>query len=254
MSYTTQPGGLNRLLGSLPSEDEAYLASIGRFSQPPQGQILSSPATAGNDVWFPHTGVVALTVTDSAGRSAQTGLVGQEGCVGLETVFDPIATLQDAIVQIEGATWVFPASQLRSAGAGRPSIQAALSRFLYGLAAQSMQTIACNRLHSLLTRCCRWLFTFQDCVASNELSVTRENLATLLGNGRPHVNRLLANLEKSGLPRRHRGRIRLPGRFGLETHTCECYRAIRHISTSLDRLRTSKSRVTPATDTLFATK
>jgi CRP-like cAMP-binding protein len=238
MSYTTQGGGFNRLLASLPPDDGAHLASISRLSHPLQGLNLTSRLARGNDVWFPHTGVVALIATDAAGRSVQTGLVGHEGCVGLETVFDTIVTLPEASVQIEGTMSVIPAGQLRSALADRPSIQSALLRFLYGLAAQSMQTIACNRLHSLLARCCRWLLTFQDRVAGDDLPLTQENLATLLGHGRPHINHLLASLEKAGLVRRHRGRIRLLDRSGLAERTCDCYRAVRHISESLDLLGT----------------
>jgi len=236
MSFTAQTGGPNRLLASLPPEDEAYLASISRLSHPSRGQALTGRSTPGSDVWFPHTGVVALTATDSAGRSVQTGIVGHDGCIGLELAFDTITAPPEASVQIEGSMSVIPASQLRSALTERPLIQEALSRFLYGLAAQSMQTIACNRLHSLPARCCRWLLTFQDRAASDDLPLTQENLATLLGHGRPRVNRLLAGLEKDGLVRRYRGRIRLLNRSGLEKRTCDCYRVVRHISASLDLL------------------
>jgi CRP-like cAMP-binding protein len=238
MSHSMHAGNGNRLLASLPSEDAAYLGSISRLSRPPQGQTLTRRSAPGSDVWFPHTGVVALTVTDALGRSVQTGLIGCEGCVGLEAVLDPVATLPEAVVQIEGPSSVISASQLRAAAVERPSIQGALSRFLYGLAAQSLQTIACNRLHSLLARCCRWLFSFQDRVASDDLPLTQENLATLLGNGRPGVNRLLAGLERNGLLRRHRGRIHLLGRSGLEEQACDCYGAVRSISVSIDLLRT----------------
>jgi len=189
-------------------------------------------------VWFPHTGVVALTATDAAGRSVQTGLVGKEGCVGLEALFGPTVTLPEAVVQIEGPMSVITANDLRAALSHRPSIQAALSRFLFSLSAQSMQTIACNRLHSLVSRCCRWLLTIQDRAETDDLPLTQENLATLLGSGRPRINAVLAGLEKKGLVRRHRGRIRLLRRSGLETCACECYRTVRHTCASLEVSRT----------------
>jgi CRP-like cAMP-binding protein len=238
MSYATQSGEFNQLLASLPPDDGAYLASISRRLHPSQGQALTSRSAPGSDVWFPHSGVIALTATDAAGRSVQTGLIGYEGCVGLESVFGPVAMLPDASVQIGGAMTAIPAAQLRSAFSERPSIQAALFRFLYGLAAQSMQTVACNLLHSLVARCCRWLLTFQDRLASDTLALTQENLATLLGNGRPHVNRLLANLEKGGLVQRQRGHIRLLDRSGLEIQACGCYRSVRDVSASLHLFRT----------------
>jgi CRP-like cAMP-binding protein len=178
-----------------------------------------------NDIWFPHTGVVALIATDASGRSVQTGLVGREGGVGLEALFGETAPLPDSVVQIEGAMSILPASALRRALSERPAIQGALSQFLYGLSAQSLQTIACNRLHSLIARCCRWLLTLQDRAGCDDLPLTQENLAMLLGGGRSRVNVLLARLERHGLVRRRRGRIRLTGRAGLEAQSCECYRS-----------------------------
>jgi CRP-like cAMP-binding protein len=229
MSYVARTHRPNRILASLPPEDDAYLASISRPSRPPQGQVLVNRSTPAGEVWFPHGGVIALTATDTDGRSVQTGLVGKEGCVGLEPLFDSMATLPDAVVQIEGAMSVMTISDLRAALSNRPSLQAALLRFLFGLSAQSLQTIACNRLHSLVSRCCRWLLTIQDLTETDDLPMTQENLATLLGSGRPRINAILAGLENKGLLRRRRGHIRLLDRSGLETGSCECYAAVRHI-------------------------
>src|ERR1700710_1488139 len=147
MSLAIQP---NNLLANLLPQDRAHLASISRLVHPLQGQVLTSRSELGSDVWFPHTGIVALTAIDADGRSVQTGLVGRDGCVGLQALFDRVPTLPDAIVQIDGPMSVIPAAQLRSAVRDRPSIQVPMSRFLYGLAAQSLQTIACNRMHGLV--------------------------------------------------------------------------------------------------------
>ena len=167
---------------------------------------------------------VRLTTTDESGRSVQTGLVGREGCVGLEALFDTEPPLPDATVQIEGAMTVIPASHLRTALEDRPRVQAAMTEFLYGLSAQSLQTIACNRLHSLEARCCRWLLTMRDKARSDNLPVTQEGLATLLGSGRPRINALLAALERDGLLRRYRGRIHIVKPGGLGKRACDCYR------------------------------
>jgi CRP-like cAMP-binding protein len=218
----------NRLLASLPPEDSAYLSSISRLGRPARGQTLTSHASPVNDIWFPHTAVVALIATDAAGRSVQTGMVGREGGIGLEALFGGSAKLPDSVVQIEGAMSILSANALGRALTERPAIQRALSAFLYGLSAQSLQTIACNRLHSLMARCCRWLLTLQDQAGSDDLPLTQENLATLLGGGRPRVNALLARLERSGLVRRCRGRIRLLERAGLEAQSCDCYRSTVH--------------------------
>ncbi len=227
MSYAAQHGGYNRLLSSLPPEDADYLASISRLERPARGRTLTGRSAETSDVWFPHTGVVALISTDAEGRSVQTGLIGSEGGVGLQALFGDPAALPDSVVQIEGSMSVMPANALRSALFERRAIQAALLRFSYGLSAQSLQTVACNRLHSLPLRCCRWLLTLWDRVTSDDLPLTQENLAMLLGGGRPRINVLLARLEREGLVRRQRGRLRLLSRSGLERRACECYRLLR---------------------------
>ncbi len=227
MSQAIRDLSANRLLTSLPPADSAYLAAASRIEYPPQGRVLTRASQPGSDIWFPLTGAIALITSDAHGRSVQTGLIGQEGCVGLEGVFGERRVTPDAVVQITGEMSVIPLVHLRTLLDDRPPVQAAVSRFLCGMAMQSLQTIACNRLHSLIARCCRWLLTLQDKTKSNDLPITQENLAALLGGGRPRVNLILARLENDGILRRHRGRIHLLNRAGLERNTCECYRLVR---------------------------
>lgn len=222
------------MLGGLAREDRQYLASLSRIEHAPQGLVLTSRTEPGTEVWFPHTGAIALTTTDETGRSVQTGVVGREGCVGVDALFAPAPILSDATMQVEGDMSVIPVKQFRTAIATRPQVQRAVSKFLHGLAAKSLQTIACNRLHTLHARCCRWLLTMQDTLESDMLPLTQEDLATLLGSGRPRVNLLLARLERDGALRRHRGRIHLLTRTPLERDACECYRLVRDIAGSLD--------------------
>jgi CRP-like cAMP-binding protein len=226
MSHAFREISANRLLASLPPHDKAHLATFSRIENPSQGRVLASASEPGTEVWFPHTGTVALITTDASGRSVQTGLIGREGCIGLETLFGPNRSAPDAVVQIEGAMTVLPATHLRAAMDARPRVQIALSNFLYRLSAQSLLTIACNRLHNLLPRCCRWLLTMQDKAQSDDITITQENLATLLGSGRPRINLLLATLEQDGILRRSRGHIRLLTRPRMEALACECYHLI----------------------------
>lgn len=228
MSHILRNAGGNSFLASLPPADAALLQSISRIVHPSQGRVLVSHSEPSTEVWFPHTGVVALTITDVSGRSVQTGLVGSEGGVGLDALFDRSPTLPDAVVQIEGAMSVIQAAQLRSALIARPAIQMGLIGFLYSLTAQSLLTVACNRMHTLMERCCRWLLTIQDRAGRSDLPLTQENLAILLGSGRPRINHLLAALEKAGLVQRHRGRITLLERAELEKRACNCYRVNRN--------------------------
>jgi CRP-like cAMP-binding protein len=205
---------VNLLLASLPPDDRGLLASVTRIEQTVNGQVLSSRAERAADVWFPHHGVVALMVTDNEGRSVQSGIIGHEGCVGLEALFSRSPPLADAVVQIPGEMSVVPINSLRAAVETRPAIQAALVRFLYDLSAQSLQTVACNRLHSLEARCCRWLLMIRDRTGDDDLPLTQEGLA------------LLALMEAQGLLRRYRGRIRLLDQATLTKRACECYRLL----------------------------
>ena len=195
-----------------------------------QGRVLSSRSDPADEVWFPVTGVIALLVADDDGRQVQTGVVGPEGCVGLEMLFPETPALGEAMIQVAGEMSVIPAGLLRLAAEARPAIQTALSRFLYELSAQSLQTVACNRLHSLDARCCRWLLMLQDRTGDSDLPLTQECLATMLGSGRPRINSLLALLEQGGLVQRFRGRVRLVDRAGLKRRACECYRLIPYSS------------------------
>jgi CRP-like cAMP-binding protein len=226
MSSATQNGSDNKLLAGLPLEDAIYLASISRLERPAQGQALTGRSVPASEVWFPQSGVIALFASNGAGRSVQIGLVGNEGCVGLEALVDRVPRLTDAVVQIEGSMSVVSAAQLKATLFDRPSIEAAMARFLFGLCAQSVRTIACDRVHSLPSRCCRWLLKIQDRLGSDDLPLTQERLAALLGSGRQRINAVLGELEQDGLVRRDRGRVRLMTRSGLEARSCECYAAI----------------------------
>jgi CRP-like cAMP-binding protein len=236
MLYALHTPGTNRLLASLLPDDGAHLAAFLRIERPPQGRILVGNSEPALDVWFPHSGAIALITTDSAGRSVQTGMVGREGCVGLETLFGDARPAADAVVQIEGTMSVISAAHLRTALDKRPSVLITLANFLQRSSAQAAQTIACNRLHSLLSRCCRWLLTMHDNATGDDLPITQEGLATLLGGGRPRVNLLLATLQQQGILRRHRGRIQVLTRTGLERYSCECYHLVRDVTEPVSRL------------------
>jgi CRP-like cAMP-binding protein len=186
---------------------------------------LTGHSVATAEIWFPHSGLIALVASIGTGRNVQTALIGTEGCAGLEALVDRMPRLTEAVVQIEGSMAAVSAAQLKAALSSRPAIHAALSRFLFDLCAQSLQTIACNRMHNLPSRCCRWLLKIQDRLGSDDLPLTQEHLAALLGGGRQRINAVLAALERDGLLRRHRGRVRLLKRSGLEARSSECYGA-----------------------------
>ncbi len=148
MSAALQNGAGNKLLAGLAPEDATYLASISRLERPAQGQALTGDSLATSEIWFPHSGVIALLVSVGTGPSVQTGLVGSEGCVGFEALVDRMPRLMRGVVRIEGSMSVVPAAQLKSALSARPSIEAAMFRFLSGLCAQSLQRSPAQMLPS----------------------------------------------------------------------------------------------------------
>lgn len=218
MSMPNQDTGPNELLSHLPAADYDHLARLTRLERQPQGAVLR-----GGEVWFPHSAVVALTTVDAQGRAVQGGLIGRDGCAGAEAVLAPGLLLPDPVVQIGGLLSVVSAPRLAEAMTLRPALRKVLLVFLYGLAVRSIRTIACNRLHSLLARCCRWLLALQDLTASAELRVTQESLSLLLGSGRPRVNQLLRTLQEQRLVRLQRGAVRILDRAGLGRSACACY-------------------------------
>jgi CRP-like cAMP-binding protein len=222
MSNSSRTVGGNKLVAKLSIEDAEFLAGVSRTEHVSAGRILN-----GRQVWFPHSGLIALTITDQAGRSAQVGLVGSEGCLGLKAAFDAPTLVADAVVQIGGTMLTAPASVLRESWDDRPSLQAALSGWLVCMAAQATRTIACNRVHNLSSRTCRWLLTMRDRAGREDLPITQESLAQLLGGGRPRINRLLASLEAENLVSLRRGHIILANRPELEARACECYSTVK---------------------------
>jgi CRP-like cAMP-binding protein len=233
MAHTVRLRDGNRLLASLPTPDWDYLASAMRVERPPRGRILSSRSKRPTDIWFPHSGVVALGTTDADGHGTQPAFIGSEGCVGVETLLDQAPNLADATVQIEGDISVIAAARFRSALKARPPIREAVQKYLYALSAQLLQTTACDRLHTLERRCCRALLLMQDSTGMDELALTQESLAALLGCGRPRINGVLGSLERKGLLRREHGRITLLRRTGLEERSCDCYQIVRRVFDSL---------------------
>ncbi|MBE7158963.1 MAG: Crp/Fnr family transcriptional regulator [Rhodospirillales bacterium] len=136
----------------------------------------------------------------------------------------PRMPMANAWIQVSGPMAVIPATILRTLVDVQPLVQTALSRYLYSLSAQCLQTVACNRLHNLEQRCCRWLLMLADCLGSDDVPLTQDALATILDSGRSRINALLASLEQERLLQRSRGRIRLASRVRLQQKSCECYR------------------------------
>jgi CRP-like cAMP-binding protein len=191
------------------------------------GQPIYDSGRAPEWIYFPTTAVVSFVHTMESGATTQVGLVGNEGVLGLAVLLGAKSLPDGAIVQIAGEA-------LRSRGdliAGEfwrgGAFQHLLLRYLQALMTQISQTAVCNQMHSVEQRLCRWLLLCLDRVDSNELTMTQEFLAHMLGDRRESVTLAAGNLQSLGLIQYVRGRMAVLDRARLEAKACECYQVVR---------------------------
>lgn len=186
-------------------------------------------------VYFIDQGMVSLIQGMKDGRTVEVGAIGTEGAVGSNAVFGVSDALLETMVQMPGRARAV-APEILAEEARRCHV---LSSLLQGIVhievAQIAQTAACNRLHGLEQRCCRWLLTAHDNAGSDEFPLTQEFLAMMLGVRRPGVTVAARSLQQAGYIRYRRGLIEITDRKGLERASCECYAAIRAQSDELFR-------------------
>jgi CRP-like cAMP-binding protein len=208
-----------------------------------QGQTLQEAGATARHVYFPTTAVVSLVSGMRDGCTAEVAVVGSEGMVGVCAFMGGGGALSAGVVQTAGGAWRMPAAVLARHAAGNEALMLPLLRYTQALFVQLAQTSACNRHHSLHQQLCRWLLLHQDRHVGDDLLVTHERIADLLGVRRESVTTGALKLQKSGLIRYARGHIAILDRRGLEDHSCECYAVVR---SAYDQLRRGAPQPPPA--------
>jgi CRP-like cAMP-binding protein len=204
----------NRFLAALPSPTQARLWPHLTPIVLERRQRLFAPGEAPTSVYFMTRGLVSLVKSMDDGRVAEVGAIGAEGAVCLSGLLGLKATLLEALVQVHEI-------------AAREPALAALMRDYAGVAIAAIaQTAACNRLHGLTERCCRWLLTAHDSVGGDSFGLTHELLALMLGVQRSGVSLAANALQRAGLIRYRNGQVTVLDRAGLEGGACECYGAM----------------------------
>jgi CRP-like cAMP-binding protein len=233
----------NLLLCALPPAELEHLLP---YFQPVTfflGQVVYEPGERIDYCYFPTSSVVSLLYTMQDGTTAEMGLVGNEGVLGVALFLGGESTCSRAIVPIAGDAFKLPARLLQEAFARSQSLQLLLLRYTQLLLTQVSQTAVCNRLHSVEQRLCRWLLLCHDRKNQSELLMTQELIANMLGGRRESVTVAAGHLQNAGLIHYCRGHIRIVDRSGLEAATCECYRIVEDESDRLlGRKRRSESR------------
>jgi CRP-like cAMP-binding protein len=223
----------NRLLAALPDPEYARLEPHLELVPMPLGEVLYESGGRLQHVYFPTNSIVSLLYVLENGASAEIALVGNEGILGISLFMGGETTPSRAVVQSAGFGYRLNAKRLKSEfNRAGPTLQLLL-RYTQALITQMAQTAVCNRHHTIEQQLCRWLLLSLDRLASDELTMTQELIANMLGVRREGVTEAAGKLQRLGLIRYVRGRIEVLDRPGLEKAVCECYRVVK---TEVDRL------------------
>ena len=217
----------NLLLGALPAEDFERISKNLVLAELSLGQVLYEPGVAMHSAYFPTDSIVSLLYIMLNGASAEIGIIGNEGVVGVSLFMAGETTPSRAVVQSSGFAYRLSGAALRDEFLRGGAMQHILLRYTQSLIAQMAQTAACNRHHSVDQQLCRWLLLSLDRLSSNTLDMTQILIANMLGVRREGVNEAAGKLQDAGLIAYSRGCITVLDRQGLELRTCECYAALR---------------------------
>lgn len=217
----------NHLLAVLPEPEWQRLRPHLDFVEMPLGQVIYESGGTLRHVYFPVTAIVSLLYVMENGASAEIAVVGNEGVVGISLFMGGDSTPSRGVVQSAGYGYRLGAHALKAEfNLGGPVMHVFL-RYTQALITQMAQTAVCNRHHSLERQLCRWLLLSLDRLNSNELVMTQELIANMLGVRREGVTEAALKLQKMGLISYARGRIQVLDRAGLEERTCECYAVVK---------------------------
>lgn len=217
----------NHLLAVLPQEVWLRLAPHLEEVDMPLGQVLCESGSTLKHVYFPTTSIVSLLYVMENGASAEIAVVGNEGIVGISLFMGGDSMPSRAVVQSAGRGHRLKSQLLKDEfNLGGP-VMHVLLRYTQALITQMAQTAVCNRHHALEQQLCRWLLLSLDRLSSNELLMTQELIANMLGVRREGVTEAALKLQKLGLISYARGRILVLDRPGLEARTCECYAVVK---------------------------
>ena len=229
MSVPLRPGAPseNRLLAALPSDEfERLLPSLHEVSFS-LGEVIYEFGGHLNYVYFPTTSIVSLLYTMENGATAEMGLTGNDGVVGIALFMGGGTMPNRAIVQSAGGALRMQAKVLQDEFAQGGKFQQLLLRYTQALITQISQTAVCNRLHSVEQQLCRWLLLSHDRVQADELIMTQELIADMLGVRREGVTVAAGRLQDERAISYVRGRIKILDRQKLEQTVCECYRVVK---------------------------
>ncbi|MDO8705256.1 MAG: Crp/Fnr family transcriptional regulator [Sulfuricaulis sp.] len=218
---------LNHLLAALPTAEFERLVAHLEPVPMPLGEILYEPGGQLQHAYFPTSAIVSLHYVMESGASAETAGVGNEGVVGISLFMGGGTTPSSAVVQTAGHAYRLESRLLMQEFNRAGLLQSLLLRYTQALITQMTQTAACYRHHSIEQQLCRWLLLTLDRLPSNEMVMTQELVASMLGVRREGITEAAGKLQHAGFIRYRRGHITVLDRAGLATRVCECYAVVK---------------------------
>lgn len=228
-----QHPGQNQLLAALPEQILERLSPHLELITMSLGEVLYESGGRLNHVYFPTAAIVSLQYVMENGATAEIAGVGNEGVLGISLFMGGQSAPSRATVQTAGCGYRLKAGVMmeefnRAGGRRSGALQNLMLRYTQALITQMSQTAACNRHHSVEQQLCRWLLLTLDRLPSNEMTMTQELIAGMLGVRREGITETAGNLQRAGLISYRRGHITILDRAGLEKRACECYKVVKN--------------------------
>jgi CRP-like cAMP-binding protein len=190
------------------------------------GQVIADTHQPIGTVYFPHSGIISCVVTLSDGRDIETGMIGNDGAFGVGQALDGKVSLNHVVIQVPGSASAIESTRLCDLAQQIPALRKVLVAYEQFFLAQVQQVGACNAVHSIHHRTCKWLLRMH-CLVGKDLPLTQEFLAQMMGVRRTSVTQVAKGLQKLGMITYRRGRIRINDLDLVRQHACECDHAIR---------------------------
>ena len=219
---------VNQILAALPESEYQRLVPHLKPVELISGRILLEPNEPVTTIYFPQRAMISLVSIMMDGSTTEIGLVGNEGMIGLSAILGGDHTTSRTIVQVSGSALQISAEIIRQEFLRGKKLQKILLLYTQALLTQVSQSAACNRQHNIEERLARWLLSVQDCVLQDELPLTQEFIANMLGTRRSGVTVAAGILQQAGMIRYSRGKITILNQLRLEETACECYRLIQN--------------------------
>jgi CRP-like cAMP-binding protein len=213
----------NLLLTRLPEDERERLRPHFERVSLKHGDYAIVPDEPIRHIYFPAGCLLSLVTTMADGSSVESGTIGREGVSGIPVILDALTTPMPTFAQVPGEAVRVRAELVREAYERSGEVRRVLNRYVHIVVVNGSHAAACNRLHNLEERFCKWLLMSSDGIGSDEVAITQEFLAIMLGVRRSGVTEAALRVREAGLIGHRRSHFRILDRPGLEAKTCECY-------------------------------